>query len=332
MPPQAACLRSSAVRLDCRHGTETEAGLDPEDAQLFREAIGEVRRIEAPPAAPAPAPPPPRARRFELDEEEALRESRLGGAEPIEGDELLAWRRDHVSEGTLRRLRRGEYSTQDELDLHHLRAQDAESCSSLPRRGARRLAPVRAHHPWQGPALGRRAGAEDAGRRVLRLRGDVLAFASAPPAQGGAGAVLVLLDYALADLAELGEDFGGVGAGPRRKRSSSPSSRHSQCQSLHAHAQRAPLLLQAAPRGRRAGRRKARPRLLEFARRAGAAQLASPHIGPVGWMSCARARARLPSLAGSGPNTLCVPSSIHTSPVRARSPSCRSAMRRAARH
>ena len=30
--------------------------------------------------------------------------------------------------------------------------------------------------------------------RVLRLRGDVLAFASAPPAQGGAGAVLVLLD------------------------------------------------------------------------------------------------------------------------------------------
>ena len=30
--------------------------------------------------------------------------------------------------------------------------------------------------------------------RVLRLRGDVLAFASAPAAQGGAGAVLVLLD------------------------------------------------------------------------------------------------------------------------------------------
>src|SRR5437868_6431830 len=102
-------------------------GLSPDDAQLFREAIGEVRRIDAPPTAPAPAPPPPRARRFELDEEEALRESRLGGGAPIEGDELLAWRRDHVSEGTLRRLRRGEYATQDEIDLHHLRAQDAES-------------------------------------------------------------------------------------------------------------------------------------------------------------------------------------------------------------
>jgi DNA-nicking Smr family endonuclease len=30
--------------------------------------------------------------------------------------------------------------------------------------------------------------------RVLRQRGDVIAFASAPPAQGGSGAVLVLLE------------------------------------------------------------------------------------------------------------------------------------------
>ena len=170
-------------------------GLDPDDAQLFREAIGEVRRIEAPPPAPAPAPPPPRARRFELDEEEALRESRLGGAEPIEGDELLAWRRDHVSEQTLRRLRRGEYATQDEIDLHHLRAQDAEALLKAflgeARAGSRQC--VRIIH---GKGL-RSEGAPVLKMlvdRVLRLRGDVLAFASAPPAQGGAGAVLVLLD------------------------------------------------------------------------------------------------------------------------------------------
>ena len=170
-------------------------GLDPEDAQLFREAIGEVRRIEAPPPAPAPAPPPPRARRFELDEEEALRQSRQGGAEAIEGDELLAWRRDHVSEHTLRRLRRGEYATQDEIDLHHLRAQDAESLLKAflgeARAGSRQC--VRIIH---GKGL-RSEGAPVLKMlvdRMLRLRGDVLAFASAPPAQGGAGAVLVLLD------------------------------------------------------------------------------------------------------------------------------------------
>jgi DNA-nicking Smr family endonuclease len=169
--------------------------LSPEDAELFREAIGEVRRIEAPPPAPALPPPPPRARRFEQDEQEALRESRLGGEIPVEGDEILAWRRDHVSERTLRRLRRGEYSTQDEIDLHHLRAQDAEQLLKQflgeARAGSRQC--VRIIH---GKGL-RSEGApvlKSLVDRVLRLRGDVLAFASAPPAQGGAGAVLVLLD------------------------------------------------------------------------------------------------------------------------------------------
>jgi len=169
--------------------------LSPEDAELIREAIGELRRIEAPPPAPAPPPPPPRARRFELDEAEALRESRLGGEAPVEGDELLAWRRDHVSERTLKRLRRGEFATQDELDLHHLRAQDAETMLKQflgeARAGSRQC--VRIIH---GKGL-RSDGAPVLKMlvdRVLRLRGDVLAFASAPPAQGGAGAVLVLLD------------------------------------------------------------------------------------------------------------------------------------------
>jgi len=169
--------------------------ISPEDAELFRDAIGEVRRIEAPPAAPAPPPPPPRARRFEEDEIEALRESQRGGEQPLEGDELLAFRRDHVSERTLKRLKRGEYATQDEIDLHHLRAQDAEQLLKAflneARAGSRQC--VRVIH---GKGL-RSEGAPVLKMlvdRVLRQRGDVLAFASAPAAQGGAGAALVLLD------------------------------------------------------------------------------------------------------------------------------------------
>ena len=169
--------------------------VSPDDAELFREAIGEVRRIEAPPAAPAPPPPPPRARRFEQDELDALHESRLGRDVPVEGDELLAWRREHVSERTLKRLRRGEYAVQDEIDLHHLRAADAEQLLKAflgeARAGSRQC--VRIIH---GKGL-RSEGApvlKALVDRVLRLRGDVLAFASAPAAQGGAGAVLALLD------------------------------------------------------------------------------------------------------------------------------------------
>jgi DNA-nicking Smr family endonuclease len=170
--------------------------ISPEDAELFRDAIGEVRRIVAPPPAPAPPPPPPRARRFEQDEVEALRESQRGGGEiPLEGDELLAFRRDHVSERTLKRLKRGEFATQDEIDLHHLRAQDAEQLLKAflneARAGSRQC--VRVIH---GKGL-RSEGAPVLKMlvdRVLRQRGDVLAFASAPAAQGGAGAALVLLD------------------------------------------------------------------------------------------------------------------------------------------
>ena len=169
--------------------------ITPEDAELFRDAIGTVRRIEAPPLPPAPPPPAPRARRFEADEAEALRESqRLSGELPPEGEDLVAWRRPEVPERTLKRLRRGEYSVQDELDLHTLRATDAEGALRrflLEARGAD-LHCLRIIH---GKGL-RSDGApvlKQLVDRMLRPRGDVLAFASAPQNQGGAGAVLVLL-------------------------------------------------------------------------------------------------------------------------------------------
>jgi len=170
-------------------------GVSPDDAELFREAIGEVRRIEAPAAVPGPAPPAPRARRFEVDELEALQASRTGGEVPIEGDELLAWRREHVSERTLKRLRRGEYAVQDELDLHHLRVADAEQLLKA-FLGEARAGDHQCVRIIHGKGL-RSEGAPVLKMlvdRVLRLRGDVLAYASAPTAQGGAGAVLVLLD------------------------------------------------------------------------------------------------------------------------------------------
>jgi DNA-nicking Smr family endonuclease len=170
--------------------------ISPEDAELFREAIGEVRRIETVTAATARPRPPPEPKRLNLDEAEALRESHeLGaGSLPPEGDELQSFRRPEVSERALKKLRRGEYSAQDELDLHHLRAADAEALLKrfLNEARASRHHCVRIVH---GKGL-RSEGAPVLKMlvdRVLRHRGDVLAFASAPANQGGAGAVLVLL-------------------------------------------------------------------------------------------------------------------------------------------
>lgn len=171
--------------------------ISPEDAELFREAIGEVRRIETEPAATDRPRPPPEPKRLKIDEAEALRESHDLSASPppMDGAEIQSYRRAEISEKTLKQLRRGEFSVQDEIDLHSLRVADAEVLLKRflneARSGANHC--VRIVH---GKGL-RSEGApvlKMVVDRVLRQRGDVLAFASAPANQGGSGAVLVLLD------------------------------------------------------------------------------------------------------------------------------------------
>ena len=172
------------------------APIEPDDAALFREAIGPVRVIEAEaPAVEAPKPLP-NTRRHDEDEAEALRETMR---QPLDAlayamGEVLEFRRDEVSPHTLKRLKRGEFAVQDELDLHRMRVDEAEAAMRVFLGEARRaqFPCVRLVHgkglrSESGPVL--KALVD----RVLRHRGDILAFASAPPAQGGTGATLVLL-------------------------------------------------------------------------------------------------------------------------------------------
>jgi len=169
---------------------------EPDDAALFREAIGPVRVIETDaPAVEAPKPQP-NTRRHDEDEAEALRETMR---QPLDAlayamGEVLEFRRDEVPTPTLKRLKRGEFAVQDELDLHRMRVDEAEAALRVFLGEARRaqFPCVRLVH---GKGLRSEAGPvlKALVDRVLRHRGDVLAFASAPPAQGGTGATLVLL-------------------------------------------------------------------------------------------------------------------------------------------
>ncbi len=170
--------------------------ISAEDAELFREAIGDVRRIEINASLPPRAAPPPEPKRLRLDEEQALLESRqIRGPLPMEASDELSYRHPKVSERVFKQLKRGEFSIQDEIDLHHQRAADAEAILKLFLTDARR-----GHHPCVRIVHGKGLRSEGAPvlkmlvDRVLRHRGDVLAFASAPANQGGSGAVLVLLD------------------------------------------------------------------------------------------------------------------------------------------
>jgi DNA-nicking Smr family endonuclease len=173
------------------------AAVSAEDASLFREAIGDVRRIEIDDVASERPTPVPVPRMRARDEAEALRESRsaLAGDSAFDGAEPLSYRRDEISPRTLKRLAAGLYSVQDEMDLHHLRAADAEAALKRFLNEARA-----ADHFCVQIIHGKGLRSESAPvlkalvDRALRQRGDVLAFASAPANQGGTGAVLVLLN------------------------------------------------------------------------------------------------------------------------------------------
>jgi DNA-nicking Smr family endonuclease len=100
--------------------------------------------------------------------------------------EALRFLRSGHSPDLLRKLRRGYWPVEAELDLHGLsRLQAARDLADFLDQGGMRC--VRIVH---GKGLG---VLREMLRAALPARREVLAFVEAPPDQGGSGAVLVLL-------------------------------------------------------------------------------------------------------------------------------------------
>lgn len=168
-----------------------------EDIALFREAVGPVRRIERSAPAMEKPRPGPRAHMREADEAAVADDLLHGEHDPavIEIGEELSYLREGHSPKLLRRLKRGQFSVQGEIDLHHMNAEAARASilELLEEAHAEGWHCVRIVH---GKGLRSRPGGpvlKGLTDRILRRRSDVLAFASARPAQGGTGAVIVLL-------------------------------------------------------------------------------------------------------------------------------------------
>jgi DNA-nicking Smr family endonuclease len=168
-----------------------------DDRDLFRRAIGDVRRLRHARVEHAPSRPPAEARFRRRDERAVLEESINGDTSPTDletGDDLV-YRNPRLSQANYRRLRRGQFAVQDEIDLHGLTADAARSALAefLNEAGVGGLRCVRVIHGKGlrsgpgGPVIKRRIG------RWLRRREDVLAFCSSRPADGGTGALYVLL-------------------------------------------------------------------------------------------------------------------------------------------
>jgi DNA-nicking Smr family endonuclease len=173
------------------------AGKDDE-RELFREAMRGVRPLSVAPRAPKRRPAPPARARFARAEREAvLRESLAtppAGLDIQPGDSLQH-RSPGVPEAVLRRLRRGDYRIEAEIDLHGLVAAEAEAqlreflLSAI----ARRRQCLRIVH-----GKGLRSGPRGPVLRslvlaLLRRSDRVLAYTSAAMRDGGTGATLVLL-------------------------------------------------------------------------------------------------------------------------------------------
>jgi len=172
---------------------------DPEDLEALRRAFAGVRplrhRKRAAPHRPLPPPDPAQTRR---DERAALAESLQGPVseeDALESGVELSYLREGVSRLALRRLRRGHWVVQDGIDLHGMnRTEAAEQVALFVRASAHRgLRCVRIVH---GKGLGsknREPVLKGKLRAWLAPRDEVLAFCQAPPAEGGSGALLVLL-------------------------------------------------------------------------------------------------------------------------------------------
>jgi DNA-nicking Smr family endonuclease len=169
---------------------------DPE-TELFREAVRDVRRL--PKEAPQPARPKPvaEARFKRADEQAVLRESLGPVADPstLETGDELSFRRPGIPETVLRKLRRGEYVVEGEIDLHGLTAIETRAVlrDFIGNAVARNLTCVRIIH-----GKGRRSGPrgpvlKNVVNAWLRQSSPVAAFGSARGVDGGSGAVYVLL-------------------------------------------------------------------------------------------------------------------------------------------
>jgi DNA-nicking Smr family endonuclease len=168
------------------------------DAQTFRAAVRDVTPLTQTPLADGLAKPKPRAR---LRNTAAPLVSGLAAdeaastAEIVTGGEALSFQRPGVRTQVMRRLRRGLYPIDDELDLHGLSQTAArdELADFIARSRDRGCRCVRIIH-----GKGYRSGArgpvlKTAVNLWLRLHLDVVAFVSARAIDGGTGAMYVLL-------------------------------------------------------------------------------------------------------------------------------------------
>jgi DNA-nicking Smr family endonuclease len=169
------------------------------ETELFANSVGRVKPLTVEkkallmPDLPAPIPV-----QRQLDEQSVLREAlsdEWDTGSLLDTDEALSFRRPGIGVDVVRKLRKGEWSVQKQLDLHNLRTEEARDALGQFIRECYKNG-IRCVRVVHGKGLGSPGKVSVLKPKVqswLIQKNQVLAFVQATPAQGGAGALVVLL-------------------------------------------------------------------------------------------------------------------------------------------
>ncbi len=164
----------------------------------FRRAMSGAKPLKSAERAPHEKPKPKaRARFARADERAVLAESLEDDIDEIEHGSggALRFQRQSVGRRTMRKLARGGYSVQDELDLHGMTLAEAKPrlADFIDYSATQGKLCVRVVH-GKGIGSGERGPVlKNAVNRWLRKWDTVLAFVSTRQVDGGTGAIYVLL-------------------------------------------------------------------------------------------------------------------------------------------
>jgi len=169
------------------------------EARLFQISVGDVTIL---PLLDRREPfrqlPEPVARHHIADEQAALSES-LSDDFSVETlmdtDAALSYGRTGIGPDTLKKLRRGHWVIQSQLDLHGLRTDEARTALAeyLRSVGRRGLRCVRIIHGKGLGSINREPVLKNKVRNWLVQKEEVIAFCQAKASDGGSGALVVLL-------------------------------------------------------------------------------------------------------------------------------------------
>jgi len=169
------------------------------ERNLFTRAVGKVapianqERVWSPPQRLTPRP-----LQQDLDDEAVMHESmsdEFDISTLLDADDQLSFRRPGIGTDVTRKLRKGEWSIQGQIDLHGLRSDEARNAMGQFIRDAKRTGwrCVRVVHGKGLGSPGKEPVLKSKVQRWLVQKKEVLAFVQAKPSDGGGGALVVLL-------------------------------------------------------------------------------------------------------------------------------------------